>query len=134
MTRTPRRWATDDRTRASAKAAGTRHERAIADYLATHVDDRVDRRVKYGSRDRGDIAGLRIRGQRIVVECKDTASILIGPVPARSRRGTPQRRRAFVGLVVAKRHVAYGDPADQVVLMTLRMTCMPRSSPGWRPE
>ena len=36
------------RSRASARAAGTRFERAVADYLATHVDDRIDRRVGTG--------------------------------------------------------------------------------------
>jgi hypothetical protein len=32
---------------------------SIADCLATHVDDRIDRRVKTGAKDRGDIGGLR---------------------------------------------------------------------------
>ncbi|WP_416063475.1 hypothetical protein [Rhodococcus indonesiensis] len=30
-------------------------------------DDRIDRRVKNGNRDRGDIGGIRLHGQRIVV-------------------------------------------------------------------
>ena len=37
------------RSRASAKSAGARFERHIADYLAAHVDDRIDRRVKTGA-------------------------------------------------------------------------------------
>ena len=32
------------RNRKSAKAAGARFERDIADFLAAHVDDRIDRR------------------------------------------------------------------------------------------
>ena len=36
------------RTRASAKAAGTRFETDVAKYLAEHVDDRIERRAKTG--------------------------------------------------------------------------------------
>jgi hypothetical protein len=41
------------RSRASAKAAGTRFERLIADHLAEVVDDRIDRRVKTGRQGQG---------------------------------------------------------------------------------
>ena len=62
------------RSRASARAAGTRFERAVADYLAAHIDDRIDRRAKTGNKDRGDIGGVRTpHGGRVVVECKDVA-------------------------------------------------------------
>jgi hypothetical protein len=59
------------RSRASAKAAGARFERVIADHLAEVVDDRIDRRVKTGAADKGDIGGLRVHGQRVVLELKD---------------------------------------------------------------
>lgn len=105
------------RTRSSAKAAGTRFERAVADYLAEHVDDRVDRRVKNGSKDRGDIAGLRHMGQRVVLECKDTSRINLGPWAneAEIERGNDD---ALAGLIVHKRH-GKADPADQWVTCTL---------------
>jgi hypothetical protein len=62
------------RNRASAKAAGAAAERAVADYLAHALnDDRIDRRVKHGAKDRGDIAGLRVHGQRLVAEVKNCA-------------------------------------------------------------
>ena len=106
------------RNRNSAKAAGTRFERQIADHLANHVDDRIDRRVKTGSKDRGDISGLRHMGQRIVVECKDYGGQL-KPGPwveeAGRERGNDD---AGVGLVVAKRRGTTA-PGDQFVLMTL---------------
>jgi hypothetical protein len=60
------------RTRASAKTAGATFERQVADYLAAEVDDRIDRRVKTGAKDKGDIGGIRLRGHRVVVECKNT--------------------------------------------------------------
>ena len=61
------------RTRASAKSAGASFERLVADYLAHELeDDHIDRRVKMGANDRGDIASLRtIRGARVVVEVKN---------------------------------------------------------------
>ena len=105
------------RSRASARAAGTRHERAVADYLARHVDDRIDRRVKTGSADKGDIGGVRHLGARVVVECKDTSRLEVGLwlTEAKAERINDD---ATVGLVVSKRR-GKGAPADQLVLMTL---------------
>ena len=106
------------RTRASAKAAGTRFERQVADYLAHGLDDdRIDRRVKTGSADKGDIGGVRHLGARVVVECKNTSRLDVGTWlrEAEVERGNDD---ATVGLVVAKRH-GKGAPADQLVLMTL---------------
>lgn len=105
------------RNRRSAKAAGTAHERAVADYLAEHVDDRIDRAPRHGARDRGDIAGIRVHGRRVVVECKNTAKWTPGPW-----LGEAEVERvnddALAGLVVAKRH-GIADPGSQVVLMTV---------------
>lgn len=108
------------RSRASAKAAGARFERLVSDYLSQALnDDRVDRRVKYGANDRGDVGGVRIHGQRVVIEVKDYGGRFeVGPwlKEADIERGNDD---ALVGLVVAKRR-GVTDPADQVVFMTLR--------------
>ncbi len=107
------------RTRASAKAAGSRFERSIADGLALHLnDDRIDRRVKTGAKDRGDIAGVRHHGERVVIECKDVSRTdLSGWVnEAEVERGNDD---ALVGLVVHKRR-GHGDPLDQYVTCTVR--------------
>ena len=107
------------RTRASAKAAGARFERTIADHLAAKVDDRIDRRVKTGAKDRGDIGGLRHMGGRVVIECKDYGGVLkAGPWmnEAEIERGNDD---ALAGVVIAKRR-GTSDPADQWVLMTVR--------------
>lgn len=107
------------RNRASAKAAGARFERNVADYLAEHVDDRIDRRVKTGAADKGDIAGIRHMGGRVVLEAKDYGGrYLVGPwlTEADVERGNDD---ALVGAVVAKRR-GTTDPGDQVVFMTLR--------------
>jgi hypothetical protein len=105
------------RTRTSAKAAGARFERAIADYLAATVDDRIDRRVKTGAKDRGDIGGVRVHGQRVVLELKDCARINLAgwAAEAELERGNDD---ALAAAVVHKRH-GRGDPADQWVTLTL---------------
>lgn len=107
------------RNRASAKAAGSSFERLVADYLAQHIDDRIDRRVKTGAKDRGDIGGLRHMGGRVVIEAKDYGGRLL-PGPwineAEIERGNDDATSA---LVVAKRR-GTRDPGDQYVLMTLR--------------
>ncbi len=106
------------RTRASAKQAGARFERAIADYLAQQLDDdRVDRRVKTGAKDRGDIAGLRVHGQRLVVEIKDCARTKLSAWmnEAHEEAGNDD---ALTGVVVHKRH-GIGDPGRQWVTMTV---------------
>ena len=107
------------RSRASAKAAGARFERTVADWLAKHVDDRIDRRVKTGNKDRGDIGGWRFAGLRIVAECKDYGGRYeVGSWlnEAEVERGNDD---AHVGLVIAKRR-GTTDPGDQVVFLTLR--------------
>lgn len=106
------------RNRKSAKNAGAKFERQIADYLSEHVDDRIDRRVKTGAKDRGDIAGLRHMGERIVVECKNTTAISLGTwaSEAEVERGNDD---AIAGVVAHKRH-GKGAPEDQWVTMTLK--------------
>ncbi len=106
------------RSRASARQAGTRFERLIADCLAAHIDDRIDRRVKTGSNDRGDIGGWRFAGGRIVAELKDVARLNLGGWvnEAETERLNDD---AQVGLVIHKRR-GYGNPLDQYVTTTLR--------------
>jgi hypothetical protein len=107
------------RTRSSAKAAGAKFERSIADALNQHVDDRIDRRVKTGAKDRGDIAGVRVLGNRVVIEAKDYGGRYeVGPWlgEAETERGNDD---AIAGFVVAKRR-GTTDPLDQVMFGTVR--------------
>lgn len=105
------------RTRASAKAAGSSFERLVADYLAANLDDRIDRRVKTGAKDKGDISGLRAFGHRIVVEVKNVSRDgLPGWVDeAQVEAGNDD---AAFGVVIHKRR-GKGLPADQFVTMRL---------------
>lgn len=104
------------RTRASAKAAGSRFESQVAAYLAAHVDDRIERR-RLSGRDRGDIAGFRHMGARVVVECKNVARLSLATwvTEAEVERGNDD---ATAALVIHKRH-GHGDAADQYVTLTL---------------
>lgn len=108
------------RSRLTARKAGSWFERIVADYLCEYVDDRIDRRVKTGNKDRGDVGGVRaFKGGRVVVECKDRGGIVeIGAWlnETETERGNDD---AEIGVVVAKRR-GKAHPGDQVVLMTLR--------------
>ena len=107
------------RNRASAKKAGSSFERLVADYLARRLnDDRIDRRVKTGNKDRGDIGGVRtIRGGRVVIEAK---SVSRDNLPLWIRQAEVERANddAVIGVVVHKRHGS-AKPEDQYVSMTL---------------
>jgi len=106
------------RNRASAKKAGSRFETLVATYLAEALsDDRIERRARTGAKDRGDIAGVRHMGARVVVECKDCARPALAQWAAEAEieRGNDD---AVAGLIVHKRH-GRGDPADQWVTCTL---------------
>lgn len=106
------------RNRQSAKQAGARFERAIADYLAAVVDDRIDRRVKTGAKDRGDIGGVRIHGgKRVVIECKDHTKLDLAGWVTEALTETINDG-ALAGVVVHKRR-GKSNPADQYVTMTL---------------
>lgn len=108
------------RTLASARKAGSSFERSIADYLAVALeDDRIDRRVKTGSSDRGDIGGVRtINGGRVVIECKNYGGNF--KVAEWLRQADVERGNddAVVGAVVAKRK-GVTAPGEQVVFMTV---------------
>lgn len=106
------------RTRSSARAAGARFERAVADWLRLNVSEWVDRRVRTAARDCGDIANLRtLDGRRVVVEVKDTARLDLAGW-AREAEAERVNDGAAAGVVVAKRH-GVADPAQQWVIMTL---------------
>ena len=106
------------RSRNSAKQAGTSFETLVATFLASEIDDRIERRRLSGANDRGDIAGLRVNGQRVVVECKNYGGRLEASTWLNEAEVERINDAALCGLVVAKRR-GTTDPAKQIVLMTL---------------
>lgn len=106
------------RTRQSAKTAGTRFEGIIAAALRLALDDdRIERRARNGARDRGDIGGVRLHGQRVVLECKDCSRLDLPSWTAEAHLEAGNDD-ALVGIVVHKRH-GVGDPMRQWVSMTV---------------
>ena len=106
------------RSRASAKSAGSTHERRIADWLAWRLkDDRIDRRVKTGAADKGDIGGVRTPwGSRIVIEAKDYGGRILAAQWVAEAQTEAVNDGADIGVVIAKRK-GVTDPAKQWVLM-----------------
>ena len=100
------------------KAKGTAFERAIANYLAIQLeDDRIDRRPLTGNKDRGDIAGVRLNGHRVVLELKNHNRLnLSGWVDeAQIEAGNDD---AILGAVIHKRR-GTAQPGEQYVTMTV---------------
>ncbi|WP_294163803.1 hypothetical protein [uncultured Corynebacterium sp.] len=106
------------RNRQSAKQAGARFERVIADHLAEVWDDRIDRRVKTGATDKGDIVNFRYQGDRVVIECKDYGGKIHAAQWVREAATEAENDNARAGLAVVKRR-GVTDPDKQYVLMEL---------------
>lgn len=102
----------------SARAAGSRFERLIADYLNERLYGlSVDRQVKTGARDSGDIAGVHIAGKRIAIECKNVTRMDL-PKWVREAHTEAGNIGGAAGVVIHKRH-GNGKPEDQWVTMTV---------------
>ncbi len=105
------------RSRTSAKKAGAAFERQIADHLAQELDDRIDRRVKTGAHDRGDIGGVRTPdGRKIVIETKNYGGRLHPAEWVKEAHTERDNDGAAVGIVIAKRK-GTTNPAKQWCLM-----------------
>lgn len=102
----------------SAKAAGARFERLIADYLNDRLYGlHIDRQVRTGTHDSGDIAGVHLAGKRIAIECKNVTRMDL-PKWVREAHTEAGNIGAAAGVVIHKRH-GNGKPGDQWVTMTV---------------
>lgn len=108
------------RSRTTARKAGAAFERAIADYLKEALqDDGVDRQVKTGSRDLGDIRGVTdAHGNPIAIECKDYGGRLHPTAWIREAHTEAANKNTNTGIIIAKRR-GTTRPADQWVITTL---------------
>lgn len=102
----------------TAKDAGTRFERLVADYLAGRLGSDIDRQVKTGSHDTGDIRGVSMAGRGIAIECKDYQGRHELPKWLREAETERRNRGADYGVVVWKRR-GTAIPGEQFVTMTL---------------
>jgi len=107
------------RNRTSAKAAGASQERLVAATLAELLnDDRIEVRKTNGSKDRGDITGVKtIRGGRVVIEVKNTSrdNLPAWIAEAEVERGNDD---ALIGVVSHKKH-GTAQGGEQYVSMSL---------------
>lgn len=85
------------------KHKGARFETRAAERLAALTGLPVERRHLNGVHDRGDLAGVTLRGHRIVVECKNTAGMNNIPQFLREASREAVNDGALVGVVVKKR-------------------------------
>lgn len=108
------------RNRTTARKAGAAFERAIADYLKEALqDDGVDRQVKTGGRDLGDIRGVTdAHGNPIAIECKDYGGRLHPTAWIREAHTEAANKNTNTGIIIAKRR-GTTRPADQWVITTL---------------
>lgn len=91
----------------------------MADYLGEQLaDDAIDRQVKNGSNDLGDVRGVKLCGLPVAVECKDYAGKSDLPQWYREAETERENKGAAFGVVVWKRR-GTADPAEQHVSMTL---------------
>jgi hypothetical protein len=100
---------------------GTSFESSIAKALATELeDDRIERRARTGAKDRGDIGGVRLHSQRVVLECKNVATGKVFHLPSWVDEAQKEavNDNALVGVVVHKR-TGTTDPLKQWVTCTV---------------
>lgn len=97
---------------------GATFERSIADYLAERTGSPyIDRRVKTGAKDKGDVANFRVGGRKVVVECKNLkrADLAAGLAEAQTEAINDD---ALCGIYVKKRR-GKGKPEDQYAVLAL---------------
>ena len=101
------------------RAKGTSFETVVTRFLHDRLGDaRIMRMPLHGSKDRGDIAGIRtLLGETVVIECKNHARLDLGTwiQEAAAERGNAD---AGLAVVVHKRH-GRGIARAQYVTMTL---------------
>lgn len=61
-----------------ATQKGTTFETQFCDYCNKRLGGKtIERRAKHGTKDRGDISGMFMRGKPVVVECKNRKSMAL---------------------------------------------------------
>lgn len=106
------------RSRASAKQAGSRFERVIADHLNDCLPGRIDKQPRTGAKDKGDIAGVTTpAGHPIAVECKNVTRTQLASW-IHEAHTEADNLGAAAGIIIHKRH-GRSAPDCQWVTMTV---------------
>ena len=100
---------------------GSAFERQEADYFKENWPDGaaefIDRQVKLGSRDVGDLANVRLGKHKIAVELKNVKAMSLATW-LKEAREEAENLDAIAGIVVHKR-VKHGHAGAQYVTMTV---------------
>ena len=106
------------RNRKSARAAGARFNRLIANCLRTELGDpNIQVAPAWGAVDKGDIVNVRIDGHDLVIQTKDVATESL-PRGTGAAKVQARNAGALAGLYVHKRH-GVADPMKQWVTCTV---------------
>lgn len=121
------------RSRQSAKSAGTRFERQIADHLNGQLPSRIDRQPLTGAKDKGDIAGVTTAdGRPIAVECKNVTRTQLANW-IHEAHTEADNLGAAAGIIIHKRH-GRSAPSCQWVTMTVAdLTAILTNQEGTQP-
>lgn len=121
------------RTRQSAKAAGARFERQIADHLNAHLPGRIDKQPRTGAKDKGDIAGVTTTGgQAIAIECKNVARTQLANW-IHEAHTEADNLGAAAGIIIHKRHGRSAPDAQWVTMTVADLTAILTAKEGTTP-
>lgn len=113
---------------------GAGFERVMADWFKEQWSRYIDRKVKTGAHDTGDIANFYIHMHNVVIECKSLKGYdLAGAVKEAEQEAI--NAGALAGIAVIKRH-GKGQPQDQFIVMTadvLVKLLKAAIEPSWHP-
>lgn len=106
------------RNHKSARQAGTKFERQIANHLAQHLNPTIDRKPHNGPKDTGDIGGVTTtHGHKLTIECKNTTKTQLAQWIKEAHKEA-QNDQAITGIIAHKRH-GNNNPGEQWITMTL---------------
>ena len=112
------------RSRQSAKSAGTRFERQIADHLNARLPGRIDRQPRAGAKDKGDIAGVTTPdGRPIAIECKNVARTQLANW-VHEAHTEADNLGAAAGIIIHKRHGRSAPDAQWVTMTVADLTAI----------
>jgi len=113
---------------------GPDFERVMADWFKDQWSHLIDRRVKTGVRDRGDIGNFHIHGHALTIECKNLKSYDLAEA-IREAEKESVNDASLAGIAVVKRR-GKRQPGDQYVVMTASvfLTLLKAAmDPHWHP-
>lgn len=104
-----------------SKSKGTAFENVTLDYLREHLhgQDEIHREVLHGSKDLGDIRGVKAGGEPVTIECKNTKRLTLGEWMSKAEREA-RNNLSHLPIVVSKR-AGYGakHAGGNYVIMSL---------------